>query len=186
MLGRKENPTHNVVFLSAAFVKIAYSGPGFSPRTDGMHSFSEIEGPSKGDMIGLVARFRNQTKYAQEVTTVRAVRAHLKLFDKNSQEIGTGYSSALWLGHPSDTLDLVPNGLGGSALVCWGSKTKAHVSWKTRDAIDQLHDNEIELTNGYPSRAEVTLMDSNHNPLLKPIVLEITKAAEELSVAARQ
>jgi hypothetical protein len=67
------NPTHNVVFLNAAFVKIAYSGPGFSSRTDGMHSFSEIEGTSKGDMIGLVARFRNEAIYGQEVTTVRAV-----------------------------------------------------------------------------------------------------------------
>src|SRR5271157_1225247 len=105
--GPQEHPPHNVVFLSAAFVKIAYSGPGFSPRTDGMHSFSEIEGASKGDMIGLVARFRNEAIYGQEITTVRAVRAHLKLFDKKNQEIGTGYSSAVWLGHPSDTFDLV-------------------------------------------------------------------------------
>jgi hypothetical protein len=188
----QENPTHNVVFLSAAFVKIAYSGPGYSPRTDGMHSFSEIEGASKGDMIGLVARFRNEAIYGQEITTVRAVRAHLKLFDKNNREIGTGYSSALWLGHPSDAFDLVPNGRGGSVLVCWGSKTKARVSWKTRvpidrlrDALDRLRDNDIELRDGYPSRAEVTLMDSNHRPLLKPIVLEITKTAGELSVVAR-
>jgi hypothetical protein len=183
---QRENPTHNVVFLSAAFVKIAYSGPGYSPRTDGMHSFSEIEGTSKGDMIGLVARFRNEAIYGQEITTVRAVRAHLKLLDWNNQEIGTGYSSALWLGHPSDTFDLVPNGRGGSVLVCWGSKTKARVSWKTRVAIDRLRDNDIELRDGYPSRAEVTLLDSNHRPLLKPIVLKITKTAGELSVAARQ
>ena len=188
----QEYPTHNVVFLNAAFVKIAYSGPGFSPRTDGMHSYSEIEGASKGDMIGLVARFRNEAIYGQEVTTARAVRAHLKLFDKNNREIGTGYSSALWLGHPSDTFDLVPNGRGGSVLTCWGSKTKARVSWKTRvpidrlrDALDRLRDNDIELRDGYPSRAEVTLMDSNHRPLLKPIVLEITKTAGELSVVAR-
>jgi len=181
----QENPTHNVVFLNAAFVKIAYSGPGFSSRTDGMHSFGEIEGASKGDMIGLVARFRNEAIYGQEVTTVRAVRAHLKLFDKNNQEIGTGYSSALWLGHPSDTFDLVPNGRGGSVLVCLGSQTKAHVRWKTRVAIDRLRDNDIELRDGYPSRAEVTLMDSNHRPLMKPVVLEITKTAGELSVVAR-
>jgi hypothetical protein len=181
-----ENPTHNIVFLNAAFVKIAYSGPGFSSRTDGMHSFSEIEGASNGDMIGLVARFRNEAIYGQEVTTAKAVRAHLKLFDKNNQEIGTGYSSALWLGHPSDTFDLVPNGRGGSVLVCLGSKTKARVRWKTRVAIDRLHDNELELNDGYPSRAEITLMDSNHRLLLKPIVLEITKTAGELSVAARQ
>lgn len=182
----QENPTHNVVFLSAAFVKIGYSGPGFSARTDGMHSFSEIEGASKGDMIGLVARFRNEAIYGQKITIVRAVRAHLKLFDKNNQEIGTGYSSALWLGHPSDTFDLMPNGRGGSVLVCWGSKSKARVSWKTRVAIDRLRDDDIELRDGYPSRAEVTLMDSSHRPLLKPIVLEITKTAGELSVATRQ
>jgi hypothetical protein len=188
----QENPTHNVVFLSAAFVKIVYSGPGYSPTTDGMHSFSEIEGASEGDMIGLVARFRNEAIYGQEITTVRAVRAHLKLFDKNNHEIGTGYSSALWLGQPSDSFDLVPNGRGGSVLVCWGSKTKARVSWKTRvaidrlrDALDRLRDNDIELRDGYPSRAEVTLMDSNHRPLLKPIVLEIMKTAGELSVVAR-
>jgi hypothetical protein len=179
----QENPTHNVVFLSAAFVKIAYSGPGFSERTDGMQSFSEVEDASNGDMIGLVARFRNEAIYGQEVTTARVVRAHLKLFDQNNQEIGTGYSSALWLGHASDTFDLVPNGRGGSVLVCWGSKTKARVSWKTRVPIDRLRDNDIELRDGYPSRAEITLMDSNHRLLLKPIVLEITKTAGELSVA---
>ncbi len=182
----QQNPMHNVVFLSAAFVKIAYSGPGYSRRTDGMHSFSEVEGASKGDMIGLVARFRNEAIYGHEITTVRAVRAHLKLFDQNNQEIGTGYSSALWLGHPGDTLDLVPNGRAGSVLVCWGSKTRARVSWKTRVAIDRLRDNDTELRDGYPSRAEVTLMDSNHRPLVKPIVLEITKTAGELSVVARQ
>lgn len=189
----QENQTHNVVFLNAAFVNIAYSGPGFSERTDGMQSFSEVEGASNGDMMGLVARFRNEAIYGQEVAAVRAVRAHLKLFDKNNQEIGTGYSSALWLGHRDDTFDLVPNGPGGSVLVCLGSKTKAYVRWKTRvpidrlrDALDRLRDNDIELRDGYPSRADVTLMDSNHRPLLKPIVLEITKTAGELSVAARQ
>jgi hypothetical protein len=184
--GPRENPTHNVVFLAAAFVKIDYSGPGYSPRTDGMHSFSEIEAGSRGDMIGLVVRFRNEAVYGQEITTARAVRAHLKLFDKNSQEIGTGYSSALWLGHPSDTFDLVPNGRGGSVLVCWGTKTKARVSWKTRDTNGRLHDNDVELKDGYPNRAEVTLMDSNHRPLLKPIVVEIMKISGELSVATRQ
>jgi hypothetical protein len=38
----------------------------------------------------------------------------------------------------------------------------------------------------YPSRAEITLMDSNDRPLLKPIVLEITETVGELSVAAKQ
>lgn len=181
----EENQAHNVVFLNAAFVKIAYSGPGFSERTDGMQSFSEVEGASKGDMIGLVARFRNEAIYGQAIAAVRAVRAHLKLFDKNNQEIGTGYSSALWLGHRSDTFDLVPNGRGGSVLVCLGSKTKARVRWKTCASVGRLHDNDLELKDGYPSRAEITLMDSNDRPLLKPIVLEITETAGELSVAAR-
>src|SRR5260370_8384419 len=91
----EENQTHNVVFLNADFVKIAYSGPGFSERTDGMHSFSEVEGASNGDMIGLVARFRNEAIYGQEVNTVRAVRAHLKLFDKTDKELAPSYSPPL-------------------------------------------------------------------------------------------
>jgi hypothetical protein len=182
----QENARHNVVFLNAAFVKIAYSGPGFSERTDGMQSFSEVEGASNGDMIGLIARFRNEAIYGREVAAIRAVRAHLKLFDRNNQEIGTGYPSALWLGHRSDTFDLVPNGPGGSVLVCLGSKTKARVWWKTRASVDRLHDNDLELKDGYPSRAEITLMDSNDRPLLEPIVLELTETVGELSVAARQ
>ena len=182
----RENARHNVVFLNAAFVKITYSGPGFSERTDGMQSFSEVEGASNGDMIGLIARFRNEAIYGREVAAIRAVRAHLKLFDRNNQEIGTGYPSALWLGHRNDTFDLVPNGPGGSVLVCLGSKTKARVWWKTRASVDRLHDNDLELKDGYPSRAEITLMDSNDRPLLEPIVLEITETAGELSVAARQ
>jgi hypothetical protein len=151
-----------------------------------MHSFSGVEGASNGDMIGLVARFRNEAIYGQDVAAVRAVRAHLKLFDKNNYEVGTGYSSALWLGHRNDTFDLVPNGPGGSVLVCLGSKTKARVRWKTRASIDRLRDNEMELKDGCPSRAEVTLLDSSDKLLLAPIVLEITETAGELSVALKQ
>ncbi len=182
---RKERK-HNVVFLNAGFVKIAYSGPGYSDRTDGMHSFSEVEGASTGDMIGLVARFRNEAIYGQDVEAARAVRAHLKLFDRNGKEIGTGFSSAQWLGHPSDTFDLIPNGRGGSVLVCGGSKTRAHVRWKAHDSGGRLRDRDLELSEGYPSRAEITLMDSNHRLLLKPIVLEITEAGGEFSVDAKQ
>jgi hypothetical protein len=182
----QEEPKHNVVFLNAEFVKIAYSGPGYSDRTDGMHSFSEVDGASTGDMIGLVARFRNEAIYGQDVEAARAVRAHLKFFDRNGKEIGTGFSSAQWLGHPSDTFDLIPNGLGGSVLVCGGSKTRAHVRWKAHDSGGRLRDRDLELSEGYPSRAEITLMDSNHRPLLKPIVLEITEAGGEFSVDAKQ
>jgi hypothetical protein len=182
----QEQPRHNVVFLGAAFVKLTYSGPGYSSSTDGMHSFSEVVGTSRGDMIGLVARFRNEAVFGQDIKAIRRARAHLKLFDKNSREIGTGFSAALWLGHPDDTFDLIPNARGGSVLVCWGSKTKANVSWKTRVAVDRLRDNEIELSDGYPSRAEVTIMDSNDRPLLEPIILEITKTKGELSVTAKR
>ena len=59
------------------------------------------------------------------------MRAHLKLADRNGIEIGTGFSSALWLGHPSDTFDLILNGHSGSVLVCRGGKTtKPRVLWK--------------------------------------------------------
>jgi hypothetical protein len=177
---------HNVVFLNAEFVKIAYSGPGYSDRTDGMHFFSEVEGASTGDMIGLVARFRNEAIYGQDVEAARTVRAHLKLFDRNGKEIGTGFSSAQWLGHPGDTFDLIPNGRGGSVLVCGGSKTRAYVRWKAHDLAGRLRDRNLVMSDGYPSRVEITLMDSNHRPLLKPIVLEITEAGGEFSVDARQ
>jgi hypothetical protein len=70
---------HNIVFLNAELVKIAYSGPGFSDRNDGKHSFCEVEGASTGDMVGLVARFRNDAIYGEDVEAVHAVRAHLKL-----------------------------------------------------------------------------------------------------------
>jgi hypothetical protein len=45
--------------------------------------------------------------------------------------------------------------------------------WKSIDASGRLRDRDLELNEGYPSRAEVTLMDSNHKPLFKPVVLEI-------------
>jgi hypothetical protein len=70
---------HNIVFLNAEVVKLAYSSPGFTARTDGKHSFSEVEGVSTGDMIGLVARFRNEAIYGEDVAAVYAVRAHLRL-----------------------------------------------------------------------------------------------------------
>jgi hypothetical protein len=178
---------HNIVFLNAEVVKLAYSGPGFSDRTDGKHSFSEVEVVSTGYMIGLVARFRNEAIYGEDVADVHAVRAHLKLFDRNGKEIGTGFSSAQWLGHPNDTFDLIPNGRGGSVLVCRGGKTtKPRVMWKAHDAAGRLRDWDLELNDGYPSRAEITLMDSNHRPLLQPVVLDITESAGGFSVSARQ
>ena len=178
---------HNIVFLNAEVVKLAYSGPGYSDRTDGKHSFSEVVGTSTGDMVGLVARFRNDAIYSEDVAAVRGVRAHLKLFDRNGKEIGTGFSSAQWLGHPDDTFDLIPNGHGGSVIVCRGGKTtKPLVMWKAHDAAGRLRDRDQELNDGYPSRAEITLMDSNHRPLLQPVVLDITESAGGLSVSARQ
>ena len=39
---------HNIVFLNAEVVKLRYSGPGYSDRTDGKHSFSEVEGAQYG------------------------------------------------------------------------------------------------------------------------------------------
>lgn len=178
---------HNVVFLNAEVVKLAYSGPGYSERTDGKHSFSEVVGTSTGDMVGLVVRFRNDAIYGGDVAAVRGVRAHLKLFDRNGKEIGTGFSSAQWLGHSDDTFDLIPNGRGGSVVVCRGGKTtKPTVMWKAPDASGRLRDRNQELNNGYPRRAEVTLMDSNHRPLLQTIVLDITESAGGVSISARQ
>jgi hypothetical protein len=71
-------------------------------------------------------------------------------------------------------------------LVCGGSKTRAHVRWKARDSAGRLRDRDLVLSDGYPSRAEITLLDTNHRPLLKPVVLEITEAGGELSVDAKQ
>jgi len=178
---------HNIVFLNAEVVKLAYSGPGYSDRTDGKHSFSELVGTSTGDMVGLVARFRNDAIYGKDVAAVRGVRAHMKLYDRNGKEIGIGFSCAQWVGHPDDTFDLIPNGRGGSVIVCRGGKTtKPLVMWKAHDAAGRLRDRDQELHDGYPSRAEITLMDSNHRPLLQPVVLDITESAGGLSVSARQ
>jgi hypothetical protein len=175
----------NIVFLNAEVVKLAYSGPGYSDRTDGKHSFSEVVGASSGSIVGLVARFRNEAIYGEDVAAVHGVRAHLKLFDRNGKEIGTGFSSAQWLGHPDDAFDFIPNGRGGSVLVCRGGEsTKPLVMWKAPDASGRLRDRDLELNDGYPSRAEITLMDSKHRPLLKPIMLEISEVSGELSVAA--
>ena len=114
------------------------------------------------------------------------MRAHLKLFDRNGKEIGTGFSGAQWLGHPDDTF-IYPNGRGGSVIVFRGGKTtKPRVMWKAQDAAGRLRDRDLELNDGYPSRAEITLMDSNHRPLLQPVVLDITESAGEFSVSARQ
>ena len=94
------------------------------------------------------------------------------------------------MGHPSDTFPLIPNGVGGSVLVYWGSSdpkstVKAVVCWKTGDARVRLHDKDIHLDE-HPRKAEVTIMDYNHRPLLKPVILEIANTDGNLSVSARQ
>jgi hypothetical protein len=119
-------------------------------------------------------------------TGVRGVRAHLTLFDRNGKEIGAGFSGAQWLGHPDNTFDLMPNSRDGSVIVCRGGKTtKPRVMWKSTDASGRLRDRDLELNEGYPSRAEVTLMDSNHKPLLKSVVLEIADPRAGVSVSAK-
>ena len=60
------------------------------------------------------------------------------------------------------------------------------VLWKTHGSTGRLRDRDLELSDGYPSRAEITLMDSNHRPLLKPIVLDVTESGGEFSVDAKQ
>ena len=119
-------------------------------------------------------------------TGVRGVRAHLRLFDRNGKEIGAGFSGAQWLGHPDDTFDLMPNGRGGSVIVCRGGKTtKPRLMWKSTDASGRLRDRDLERNEGYPSRAEVTLIDSNHKPLLKSVVLEIADTRAGVSVSVK-
>jgi hypothetical protein len=46
-----------------------------------------------------------------------------------------------------------------------------------------MRDRDQELHDAYPSRAEITLMDSNHKPLMKPVVLEITEIGGGASVS---
>jgi len=150
-----------------------------------MQSFSEADPNSDGDMIGLVARFRNEAVYGREVAPVRGVRAQLKLYDKNDQEIGTGFSAALWMGQADDAFDLIPNGSGGSVLVCWGDQTKADVSWKIRNEVGLIRDKDLSLDE-YPKWVVVTIMDSNHQPLLEPVVLGITRIVGLLTVTTRR
>jgi hypothetical protein len=57
--------------------------------------------------------------------------------------------------------------------------------WKSTDASGRLRDRHLELNGGYPSRAEVTLMDFNHKPLLKPVVLEIADTGAGVSVSMK-
>jgi hypothetical protein len=73
------------------------------------------------------------------------------------------------------------------ALHGGGSKTtKPRVLWKTHDSTGRLRDRDLELSDGYPSWAEVTLMNSNHRPLMKPTVLDVSESGGELSVRARE
>lgn len=41
------------------------------------------------------------------------------------------------------------------------------------------------MMSGYPSRAEITLMDSNHKSLLRPVMLEITETGAGASVSVK-
>lgn len=53
-------------------MKLAYSGPGYSERTDGKPSFSDMVGTSTGSMVGLIARFRNEAMFGEDVAAERA------------------------------------------------------------------------------------------------------------------
>ncbi len=172
--GPKET-RHNVVFLGAKPVNLSfdgYQGASFHERTE------------KTDVVGIVACFRNEAVYGETIKPVRSARAHLKFFDSEGSEVGTGFSRALWLEEKLDLFDLIPGGGSGCVVVILASdqkitvpsKHRANTSWG--EAIKDEFDDLEKL----PRVCELSLLDSNNQLVLEPIRLELSGTKRELAV----
>ena len=154
---------HKVILLGTRVVNLTSGGYG------GM-SFHEIS--EKSDYVGVVVCFRNEAIYGQRVESIHNAKAHLKLFDQDGAEIGTGISRACWLGEKADMVELSPGGGAACVLAIVSSKYRSTVPYKRRVRAgfggDIVKDESLDLEN-LPHTIEISLLDTDNQLLLPPI-----------------
>ena len=175
----------NVRFIGARAIKLTWN------RSRDLVYFTESTS-GRGDIVGLIACFRNEYQYGREVRPIREARSHVKLFEAGGQEIGTGFSSVMWLGNPYDKLDLSPGGDAGCVLFLLGGEkpggglTRPTISWKGKGKPRsfggyELQDDERELNN-MPQEAEIAILDGLNRPILPPIRLAIESSNTKITL----
>ena len=176
----RDEPEPNIVFIGARMIPVRIN-------MSGGDSFHELDGKEakNADMFGAIACFRNEAVYGKHIPPIKGARAHTKLFDKNGQEIGTGFSAALWLGHKGDTYDLIPGGSSGCVLIFIGNGEEFVVPWKSRSyESSPVRDHTKDLLE-IPTSAEVSVLDRSHRPVFPPLRLEFSqKENGEMEVKA--
>jgi hypothetical protein len=160
-------PRHNIVFLGARPVNLTFGG---------YQGASFYETAAKTHIMGIVVCFRNDAVYGETINPIHNARAHLKFFNHEGIEIGTGYSRSFWLGEKADLFDLVPGGESGCVIAIIASAQKITVPLKHRTPTswgESLRDEFIDLEH-LPHIAEVSLLDANNQLLLEPIRMELS------------
>jgi hypothetical protein len=132
-------------------------------------------------MTGLVACFRNEAIFGQEVAGISSAKAFVKYFDSRGLEIGDGFPGVMWLGEYLDVCDLKPGGKSGCVLFLIGGArpqgglAHARVCSKVRrssSGSEEIVDEDREFIE-LPSSVEITILDSKGALVLPPLKLAI-------------
>jgi hypothetical protein len=170
-------PKPNITFLGARTIKLG------STNSNGVSFFQN----ESGAVLGVIACFRNQAKYGEQIKPIYDARSHLRFVDTEGNEIGLGVSRAFWLERTVDLVDLEPGGESACVLCLLKASTGPVVPWWRRQTVElggeTLEDMYDELTK-FPNGIEVPILDSNNQLVMRPIMLDIT--LPDFQVRARQ
>ncbi|HET6841863.1 MAG TPA: hypothetical protein VFK06_09270 [Candidatus Angelobacter sp.] len=173
---KAEEPKPHIVFLRAKAINITLGlDNGFYEATD------------NGDIDGIKACFRNEAVYGQVIRDAFGIKAHVRLRDKNGNEIGEGVSGVQWLGIAGEEVNIRKN---ESACVCIliftrGKERKCAVPFMKRVGAGNfggsrfIYDG-VELPE-VPSSVEVYLTDEK-GMLLPSVIINITVDENEIKV----
>ncbi len=163
-----EEPKSNIIFLGP-MVRIA------ELRMSGYEGLAFYEIAEESADKGLVACFRNEAVYGKPGKEAIGVRAHLRFFDKNRQEIGVGVSGALWIGTKGDTINLGVDDSGCVLIMHISREYAAVVRWKERKSVDiasyAIHERDMPA----PQMAETVQvrLTAGREPLLPPVTIDL-------------
>jgi hypothetical protein len=132
-------PLPELKFLGSRLVDVHFGiGGGFS-------AYECLPGMPP-DARAIVACFRNMSN---ESITAYAVKAHLRFFDTNGSEIGTGVSGAFWLACTSDLLNIAPDESGCVLVLLQGRGSTIHTVGAARNvAQNARHNGKLSCVQG--------------------------------------
>ncbi len=141
-----------------------------------------------GELVSILACFRNEAIFEKHIKPIHRARAHLKLFDNAGAEIGHGVSRAAWLGHADDLVNLIPGEEAQCVILLLQDDGKLTVPSKRRASsgqYDTISDRFMDVEQP-PSAIEISLLDSDDQLVIPPVLAELAGEGNELLYKIKQ